>query len=114
MTIRMRCSGSAVPKGWTTRFWVAPTSTLRKDILSLEESTAARAAADDSKLRRSKAFHDAAASWDRVGRIIARVEVDDWWMAMATYNLRQAHRKLLRLSRTRSSSQIISVALAAS
>jgi hypothetical protein len=103
-----------VPKGWTTRFWVAPTSTLRKDILSLEESTAARAAADDSKLRRSKAFHDAAASWDRVGRIIARVEVDDWWMAMATYNLRQAHRKLLRLSRTRSSSQIISVALAAS
>jgi hypothetical protein len=55
---------------------VAPTSTLRKHVLSLEESTAARAAAvtDGSKLRRFKEFHDGAASWDRVERIIARVE----------------------------------------
>jgi hypothetical protein len=55
---------------------VAPTSTLRKHVLSLEESTAARAAtaADGVKLRRFKEFHDAAASWDRVERIIARVE----------------------------------------
>ena len=55
---------------------VAPTSTLRKYVLSLEESTAARAAAitDGTKLRRVKEFYDAAASWDRVERIIARVE----------------------------------------
>ena len=55
---------------------VAPTSTLRKHILCLEESTAARAVAtaDGTKLRRFKEFNDAAASWDRVERIIARVE----------------------------------------
>ncbi|NPD69821.1 IS1380 family transposase (plasmid) [Lichenicola cladoniae] len=55
---------------------VAPTSTLRKHILGLEESTAARAAAlgDKTKLRRFRDFHDAARSWDRVERIIARVE----------------------------------------
>src|SRR6195952_4849921 len=55
---------------------VAPTSTLRKHIVTLEESTAARAAidADGKKLRRFKEFHDGAASWDRVERIIARVE----------------------------------------
>jgi hypothetical protein len=53
---------------------VAPTSTLRKHVISLEESTAARAAADGTKLRRFKEFHDGAASWDRVERIIARVE----------------------------------------
>lgn len=55
---------------------VAPTSTLRKHILSLEENTATRAvnAADGTKLRRFKEFHDGAASWDRVERIIARVE----------------------------------------
>lgn len=55
---------------------VAPTTTLRKHILKLEESTAARATAnaDSKKLRRFKDFHDAAASWDRVERIIARVE----------------------------------------
>ena len=55
---------------------VAPTWTLRKHVLSLEESTAARAAAttDGSKLRRFKEFYDGAASWDRVERIIARVE----------------------------------------
>ncbi len=55
---------------------VAPTSTLRKHIFSLEESTAARAAASahGEKLRRFKEFHDGAASWDRVERIVARVE----------------------------------------
>ena len=55
---------------------VAPTSTLRKHILSLEQSTAARATAvaDGTKLRRFKDFHDGAASWDRVERIVARVE----------------------------------------
>ncbi len=55
---------------------VAPTSTLRKHILGLEESTAARAAAspDERKLRRFKEFYDGARSWDRVERIIARVE----------------------------------------
>src|SRR4051812_47582629 len=44
---------------------VAPTSTLRKHILSLEESTADRAlaTADGTKLRRFKEFNDAAASW---------------------------------------------------
>ena len=55
---------------------VAPTSALRKHILALEQSTAARAAAvaDGTKLRRFKEFHDGAASWDRVERIVARVE----------------------------------------
>ncbi len=54
---------------------VAPTSTLRKHITSLEESTVARAAgANGEKLRRFKEFYDGADSWDRVERIIARVE----------------------------------------
>ena len=55
---------------------VAPTSTLRKHILALEQSAAARAAAvaDGTKPRRFKEFHDGAASWDRVERIVARVE----------------------------------------
>src|SRR4051812_21978269 len=55
---------------------VAPTTTLRKHTVKLEESTAARAAinADGRKLRRFKEFYDGAASWDRVERIVARVE----------------------------------------
>jgi hypothetical protein len=54
---------------------VAPTSTLRKHITGLEQSTAARRpAAAGEKLRRFKEFYDGAASWDRVERIIARVE----------------------------------------
>ena len=54
---------------------VAPTTTLRKHIAALEASTTARAAqAGGHKLRRFKEFYDAAASWDRVERIIARVE----------------------------------------
>jgi len=55
---------------------VAPTTTLRRHIEALEQSTAARRAAiaGTDKLRRYKEFHDAAASWSRVERIIARVE----------------------------------------
>ncbi len=55
---------------------VAPTSTLRRHVETLEASTAARFAASDGsgKLRRFTEFYDGAASWDRVERIIARVE----------------------------------------
>jgi len=55
---------------------VAPTSTLRRHVETLETSTAARFAASDgsTKLRRFTEFHDGAASWDRVERIVARVE----------------------------------------
>ena len=54
---------------------VAPTATLRKHIAALEASTTARAARTrGDKLRRFKEFHDGAASWDRVERIVARVE----------------------------------------
>jgi hypothetical protein len=48
---------------------------LRRHVASLEASTTARAAAaEGSSVRRFKAFHDAAASWSRVERIVARVE----------------------------------------
>jgi hypothetical protein len=54
---------------------VAPTSTLRKHNTALEQSTVARASkTNGEKLRRFNEFYDAAASWDRVERIIARVE----------------------------------------
>jgi len=55
---------------------VATTRTLRRRVETLEHSTAARQAAGLStdKLRRYKEFHDGAASWSRVERIIARVE----------------------------------------
>jgi len=57
-------------------FGVAPTSTLRRHIVALEQSTVAlRGTAPDApKRRRFKEFHDGAASWSRVERIIARVE----------------------------------------
>ena len=57
----------------------APTATLRKHITDLEQSTAARATAtaDGQKLRRFKVFHDGAASWDHVERIVARVDKVD-------------------------------------
>ncbi len=63
-------------KGLDYTLGVAPTSTLRKHVLDLEQSTAARAATmtDGTKLRRFKEFYDGAASWDRVERIVARVE----------------------------------------
>jgi hypothetical protein len=56
---------------------VAPTTTLRRHIEGLEASTKARfeAAPQEHKLRRFKEFFDGAASWSRVERIIARVEV---------------------------------------
>ena len=56
---------------------VAPTTTLRRHILDIEASTKAlyEAAPGRDKLRRFKSFYDGAASWSRVERIIARVEV---------------------------------------
>jgi hypothetical protein len=58
---------------------VAPTPTLRRHVQALEASTKARfeATPKDGKLRRFKEFLDGAASWSRVERIIARVEVGD-------------------------------------
>jgi hypothetical protein len=55
---------------------VASTTTLRRHVQTLEASTARRQASAPSgdKLRRYKEFHDGAASWTRVERIIARVE----------------------------------------
>ncbi|ESW94741.1 hypothetical protein X769_32055 [Mesorhizobium sp. LSJC268A00] len=58
-------------------FGLAPTTTLRKHVADLEASTTARleASAKRGKVRRFKKFVDGAASWSRVERIIARVEV---------------------------------------
>jgi hypothetical protein len=55
---------------------VAPTTTLRRHVETLEAATKARfdAAPKDGKVRRFKEFFDGAASWSRVERIIARVE----------------------------------------
>jgi Transposase DDE domain group 1 len=55
---------------------VATTPTLRRHIISLEQTTAKRfaAAGNAEKCRRFKEFYDGAGSWDRVERIIARVE----------------------------------------
>src|SRR5690349_21006221 len=55
---------------------VAPTSTLLRRVERLQASTIARCAASGTctKLRRFTEFHDAAASWARVERIVARVE----------------------------------------
>jgi hypothetical protein len=55
---------------------VATTTTLRRHVETLEASTTRRhaSAASGEKLRRYKEFHDGAASWTRVERIIARVE----------------------------------------
>jgi len=56
---------------------VAPTSTLRRHVATLEASTKARfeAAPQAAKARRFKEFYDGAQSWSRVERIIARIEV---------------------------------------
>ena len=56
---------------------LAPTTTLRKHVADLETSTTARfnTSAKTGKVRRFKEFVDGAASWSRVERIIARVEV---------------------------------------
>jgi hypothetical protein len=63
--------------GFDYIFGVAPTSTLRRHVETLEASTKARfeAAPRQGKLRRFKEFYDGAQSWSRVERIIARVEV---------------------------------------
>jgi hypothetical protein len=55
---------------------VATTPTLRRHIIGLEQSTAKRfaAAGTAEKCRRFREFYDGAGSWDRVERIIARVE----------------------------------------
>jgi hypothetical protein len=56
---------------------LAPNVALHRRVAELEGSTAERfvARAAGTKLRRYKQFYDAAASWSRVERIIARVEV---------------------------------------
>jgi hypothetical protein len=63
--------------GLDTILGVAPTPTLRRHIEVLEASAKARfeAAPRDGKVRRFKEFFDGTASWSRVERIIARVEV---------------------------------------
>jgi len=55
---------------------VASTTTLRRHVEALEQSTAARRATTPGtgKLRRHREFYDGAGSWSRVERIIARVE----------------------------------------
>ena len=55
---------------------VASTTTLRRHVEALEQSTAGRRAATpgSDKLRRYREFYDGAGSWSRVERIIARVE----------------------------------------
>jgi Transposase DDE domain group 1 len=55
---------------------VASTTTLRRHVETLEQSTAARRTVmpGTDKVRRHREFYDGAGSWSRVGRIIARVE----------------------------------------
>jgi len=54
---------------------LAGNANLRRRVATLEQSTIARVDQNSgTKVRRFKAFHDAAASWSRVERIIARVE----------------------------------------
>jgi len=54
---------------------LASNANLRRRTATLEQSTIARVDQNSgSKVRRFKEFHDAAASWSRVERIIARVE----------------------------------------
>ena len=56
---------------------LAPNAALHRHVAELEGSTATRfaARAAGTKLRRYKEFYDAAGSWSRAERIIARVEV---------------------------------------
>jgi hypothetical protein len=58
-------------------FGVAPTTTLRVHIETLEAKARFEAAPKDGKLCRFKEFFDGAASWSRVEQIIARAEVGD-------------------------------------
>jgi hypothetical protein len=57
--------------------WVlglAPNAVLHRHVEALENSTAKRFKAAAGKVRRYKEFYDAAGSWSRVERIVARVE----------------------------------------
>jgi Transposase DDE domain group 1 len=56
---------------------LAPNAALRRHVAALEKSTAERfkAAPDRGKIRRFAQFYDAAQSWSRTERIIARVEL---------------------------------------
>jgi hypothetical protein len=58
---------------------LAPTRTLRRHVVGVEASTAARFKADPTrgKVRRFKEFYDAAQTSSRVRRIVARVEAGD-------------------------------------
>jgi hypothetical protein len=59
-------------------FGVAPTSTLRKHILDLEQrAVAERKVSGQAKVRHFAEFRDGAKSWDQPERIIARVEASD-------------------------------------
>ncbi len=54
---------------------VAPTSTLRKHIVGVEQSLAAKRPTGSVEKRRCfREFYDGAKSWDRVERVIARIE----------------------------------------
>ena len=57
-------------------FGLAPTRTLKRHVTGIEESTAGRfkAAPAAGKVRRFREFYDAAETWSRVRRIVARVE----------------------------------------
>jgi len=57
-------------------FGLAPNAALRRHVAALEKNTAARfsAAPKRGKVRHFAQFHDAAQSWSRVERIIARLE----------------------------------------
>jgi hypothetical protein len=74
-TARPRCSISAAPQGVDFVLGLASNASLRRRTATLEQSTIARVDQNSgTKVRRFKEFHDAAASWSRVERIIARVE----------------------------------------
>lgn len=60
-------------------FGLAATTPLKRHVISLEASTTVRfkAAPGAGKVRRFKEFYDAAGTWSRVRRIIARVEAGE-------------------------------------
>jgi hypothetical protein len=67
------CEASAVDY----LFGLAGTAPLRRHVALLEASTARRFRAGGDKVRRCKELYDAAATWSRVRRIIARVEASE-------------------------------------
>lgn len=60
-------------------FGLATTTPLKRHVIALEASTTARfkAAPGAGKVRRFKEFYDAAGTWSRVRRIVARVEAGE-------------------------------------